>query len=208
MRRDHLLLQWLSIGQALENLRIMTNHPISEEDLLSYCEEALCAVYINGGGLKGDAEVASSKEVPKSVYGAGYQRVLNGGALRDSSSATSVLLSLVGPVFSAHEDDYQEHVCVWGALVARERLILRFRTADIHALAGKIAVSSGKGMKLDPREKKSAGMVIAVLAKMAGVDLSHPYAHTEAIREAAAFHGLLLPEHDDTIVKYLELANK
>ncbi|MNC84246.1 hypothetical protein D3C75_1386970 [compost metagenome] len=52
------------------------------------------------------------------------------------------------------------------------------------------------------------GLVIAVLAKMADIDLSHPYAMVEALREAAALHGLVLPEHDDTIVKYLELAKK
>ncbi|WP_296258250.1 MULTISPECIES: hypothetical protein [unclassified Pseudomonas] len=208
MRHDHLLLQWLTTSQALENLRSMTNQPISEEDLISYCEENLCSVYIDGGGLKGDEQVGSSDEVPKSVYGAGYQRILNAEALRGVSSAGAVLLRLVGPVFSDHEDDFQERVCVWDGLVACERLMVRFSTPDILGLAERFAASTGKKLKLDPREKKSVAMVIAVLAKMAGVDISHPYGDIAAIRASAASYGLVLPEHDDTIAKFLEMAQK
>ncbi|MBJ2229391.1 hypothetical protein JFT67_10110 [Pseudomonas simiae] len=208
MRRDHLLLQWLTIGQALENLRSMTNHPISEEDLISYCEENLCAAYIDGSGVEGDAQVASIDEVSKSVYGAGYQRILNAEVLRNSGSAASVSLRLVGPVLSDQEDDFEERVCVWDMVAVREHLMMRFKTSDILGLAEKIAANSGKSMKLDPRERKSVGMVIAVLAKMAGVDVLHPYGNIDAIRAAAASHGLVLPDHDDTIVKYLELATK
>ncbi|MND36082.1 hypothetical protein D3C76_377140 [compost metagenome] len=208
MRHDHLLLQWLSIDQALENLRSMTRQPIAEEDLISLCEEGVCAVYIDARGLKGGAQVASIEEVPQSVYGAGKQRILNSGVLRGLGSTASLRLTMVGPVLSDDLDDYQERERVWETLVARESLILRFKTSEIHDLVAKITGSSGKGMKLDPREKKSVGLVIAVLAKMADIDLSHPYAMVEALREAAALHGLVLPEHDDTIVKYLELAKK
>lgn len=206
MRRDHLLLQWLSIDQALENLRSMTKEPITEDDLISLCEEDACAVYINAGGVKGGAQVASIEEVSKSVYGAGYQRILNGGALRGLGSATTVSLRMVGPVFSDDADDYEERACVWEALVARESLTLRFKTSDIQMLANRINGSSGEGAKLDVRQQRSAGKVIAVLAKMAGIDLAQPYAVIEAMRQAAGEQGLVLPESDDTIVWYLKLA--
>lgn len=184
----------------------MTKQLISEEDLISFCEEGVCAVYINEVGLKGDAQVASIEEVPQSVQAAGYQRIINSEVLRGSDRAASVLLTMVGPVFSDHADDFQERVCVWEALVARESCIMRFKTSDIQMLAEKITGSSGKDMKLDARRERSTGMVIAVLAKMADIDVSQPYAVIDAIRAAAARHQLVLPESDETIAKYLKLA--
>lgn len=56
---------------------------------------------------------------------------------------------------------------------------------------------------LSTSERASSHKMIAVLAAMAGVDLSKPYAAVEAIKAAAAKQGLELPASDETIVKYL-----
>lgn len=56
---------------------------------------------------------------------------------------------------------------------------------------------------LSTAERASTQKVIAVLAAMAGIDVSKPYAALEAIKASAAKHGLELPASDETIVKYL-----
>jgi hypothetical protein len=57
--------------------------------------------------------------------------------------------------------------------------------------------------ELSTAERASTQKVIAVLAAMAGIDVSKPYAALEAIKASAAKHGLELPASDETIVKYL-----
>lgn len=100
MRLDHLLLQWLSIDQALENLLSITKQPMSEGDLFDLCAEDYCTAYINAEGLEGKTEVATIDEVPQSVYGAGYQKIRNATALRKTSNKAPIRLTMSGPVFS------------------------------------------------------------------------------------------------------------
>lgn len=205
MRSDHQLLQWLSISQALENLRSMTKLPTSDEDLISLCEEDLCAVYINVGGLKGNEQVASIEEVPQSVFGAGHQRVLNSGTLRGLSSTAPTLLRMVGPVFTDCANDFDERNCVWEASVVVGSRDLRFKSSDIQALATNIIGRPGQSVEPEAREKRSLVALIAVLAEMSAVDISAPYKAAAVIQKAAATEGKWVPG-EDTIVKYLKLA--
>jgi len=60
---------------------------------------------------------------------------------------------------------------------------------------------------LHPRERKSVGQIIAVLASMAELDISKPYAAAEAMEAAAASSGLTMPHSSDTTVKFLKMAS-
>lgn len=204
MRRDHQLLQWLSIDQALGNLCNITGEPISEEDLFSLCEEGKCSAYYQAGGIRGNTQVASLEEKPQEVFGAGYQKILNASDLRGALGTGAVQLSLVGPVFSTDPDDYEESRCVWDAVVADSRRKIRFKTTDIQALADTITGPS-RNEALDVRERRSLLALIAVLAQMDSIDLTEPYKAAGIIETGASRLGLWVPG-EDTIVKHLKLA--
>jgi len=57
---------------------------------------------------------------------------------------------------------------------------------------------------LHPRERKSAGQIIAALAAMAKLDLSTPYKADLTLRESAASNGLELPSSPETVKKFLK----
>jgi len=59
---------------------------------------------------------------------------------------------------------------------------------------------------LHPSERKSTEQIIATLAAMAKLDLSTPYKADDALRSAAAFHALELPNSPETTVKFLKAA--
>lgn len=204
MRSDHLLLQWLSIDQALENLSSITKESILEDDLISLCEEGKCDAFYRAEGVRGGTQVASLEEKPQEVYGAGYQKILNVEVLRGSVQTQSVLLRMVGPVLSNEPDDFEEVIRLWEAVVADSRRKIRFKTTDVQALANAIVGGSGEDA-LEARGKRSVGMLIAVLARMEPLDISRPYKAAGVIGKAAATLKLPVPS-PETIVKYLEYA--
>jgi hypothetical protein len=61
---------------------------------------------------------------------------------------------------------------------------------------------------LHDRERRSVGLIIAVLAKVAELDLSKPYAACETLAVAAASYQLEFPSSKETVAKYLKLAVK
>ncbi|HEN8710326.1 MAG: hypothetical protein ACN6QI_14010 [Pseudomonas sp.] len=204
MRRDHQLLQWLSIDQALGNLCNITREPISEEDLLSLCEEGRCSAYYPAGGIRGKTQVASLEEKPEEVFGAGYQKILNASDLRGALGTDSIQFRFVGPVFSTDPDDFEESICLWEAVVADSRRKIRFKTTDIQALADTI-MGPSRNEVLDVREKRSLLALIAVLAQMDSIDITEPYKAAGIIEMSASRLGLWVPG-EDTIVKHLKLA--
>lgn len=81
------------------------------------------------------------------------------------------------------------------------------RTTALRALEEKLLADEAQPEKpLHPSERRSAGQIIAILAAMAGLDLSAPYAADETLRAAAATHGLELPSSPETVVKFLKNA--
>lgn len=81
------------------------------------------------------------------------------------------------------------------------------RTTALRALEEKLLADEAQPEKpLHPSERRSAGQIISILAAMAGLDLSAPYAADETLRAAAATHGLELPSSPETVVKFLKNA--
>lgn len=182
----------------------MTKESILEGDLISQCEEGNCGAFYKADGIRGSTEVASLEEKSQEVYGAGYQKILNVGVLRGSLETAPVLLRMAGPVLSNESDDFEESTRVWEAVAADSRRKIRFKTADVQALANAIVGGSGEDV-LDARGKRSVGMLIAVLARMEPLDISRPYKAAGVIGKAAATLKLPVPG-PETIAKYLEYA--
>lgn len=78
-------------------------------------------------------------------------------------------------------------------------------TAEIATLRQKLALAQPEKL-LHSRESKSVSQIIAVLAAMAELDISAPYAADETLRAAAATSGLELPNSPETVVKFLKAA--
>ncbi|MDB6063321.1 MAG: hypothetical protein JWM78_3424 [Verrucomicrobiaceae bacterium] len=57
-------------------------------------------------------------------------------------------------------------------------------------------------------EKRSISQIIAVLASMAKLDISSPYAADEVLRAEAARAGIDLPSSPETVVKFLKMATQ
>lgn len=206
MRPDHAHLSFLTINQALENLRVMTKQPMTEEDLLTQCEQGHCAAYIRFNGLRGLTQVSGEPgDEPELVDVAGPQKVLNVHRIRSALPGTQVSLTLAGPVFLAADDGFDEVVRVWEALVDPKSGDLGFKPSDIHALSDIISGASPKNYDLDSRERASVNAIIAVLAHMSGLDITKPYAAATTILAAAPVARVVMPTAG-TIRKFLNLA--
>ncbi|MOA30595.1 hypothetical protein D3C78_1516960 [compost metagenome] len=66
-------------------------------------------------------------------------------------------------------------------------------------------IKSKKTREPDPREVRSIGRLLTVLAEMAKLDCSKPYKAAEILFEFAALNEIPLELTDETVVKYLEL---
>lgn len=79
-----------------------------------------------------------------------------------------------------------------------------FMRDDLREIAAARQVAEKK--PLHPSERRSAAQIIAVLAALARLDLSGPYAAEKDLRTAAARLGLELPSSPETVVKFLKAA--
>ena len=204
MRKDLLALPWLTAEQALVALKDLLGYEILLEDLISQCQYNQCEVFV----LTGDTQGTSSTVLPLGetewtikCCAAGPQRVLNPEAL--IAAKNRVKLCLSGAVFTVEEDEPRKYQPIeWEVDIGLEECVVQFQTSKIQDLAGLITALN---KPLDPRERKSMLRIIAVLASMAGIDLSKPYTPYEAIAQKAAEIGVEVG-NDDTVAKYLEAA--
>lgn len=206
MRPDHAHLSFLTVNQALENLRTMTKLAMTEEDLLSQCEQGYCTAYIRLSGVQGLTQVSGEPgDEPESVWVAGVQKILYVQPVRLARSGVPVSLRLVGPVFRDIDDSFDELTRVWDALVDLKDGDLAFKPADVAALADTINGVIPETYDLDTKEQASASAIIAVLAHMSGLNVTKPYAAYDAMKTAAPLARVALPS-PGTIKKFFEMA--
>lgn len=206
MRPDHAHLSFLTVNQALENLRAMTKQPMTEEDLLTQCEQGLCSAYVRLNGVRGLTQVSGEPgDESESVCVAGVQQVLNVQRIRLARNGVPVSLRLAGPVFREADESFDEVTRVWDAMVDLEAGELAFKPADVAALADTINAVIPEVYGLDTKEKASASAIIAVLVHMSGLDVTKPYAAYESMKTAAPLARVAMPSQG-TIKKFFDLA--
>ncbi|MHC8412549.1 hypothetical protein ACYZTR_21165 [Pseudomonas sp. Hz4] len=205
MRKDHALLQWLTLGQALESLQEMTKLPTTAQDLVRLCEEGHCGAYVRinpSAGRCDEAQQDDAGEWTFEVFGAGYQHVANPTLLLDQRKSKAVSVHMTGPVRTELNADSPEiENIAWEASIEPDDQSLYFKTSEISLLAAQINGADD----LDPRERKSINQLIETLAEMAGLDLVHPAADMITIQTATQLSGHKAL-NKDTIIKYLKLA--
>ncbi|WP_141695150.1 hypothetical protein [Pseudomonas graminis] len=205
MRPDHAHLSFLTVTQALENLRAMTKLPMTEEDLLSQCEQGHCTAYSRLIGAQGLTQVSGEPgDEPESVWEAGVQKILDIQPVRLAQAGVPVSLTLAGPVFR-DDDSFEEVTRVWHALVDVKSGDLAFRPSDIAALAEIINGVIPETYDLNTKEKASVSAIIAVLAHLAGLNVGKPYAAYEVLSTAAPLARVALPSKG-TIKKFFDMA--
>lgn len=205
MRKDHALLKWLTLDQALENLQEMTKLATTDQVLVRLCEEGHCGAYVKISSSAGkcvDAIPDDTGEWTFQVFGAGYQHVSNPKFLLDQRKSKAVSVHMTGPVRTEQNADSPEIDNVaWEASIAPDDQSFYFKTSEISLLAAQI---NGADV-IDPRERKSINQLIETLAEMAGLDLVHPAADMITIQRATQLSGHKAL-NKDTIIKYLKLA--
>lgn len=206
MRPDHARLSFLTVNQTLENLRTMTKLAMTEEDLLSQCEQGHCTAYIRLSGVQGLTQVSGEPgDEPESVWAAGVQTILNVQPVRVARSGVPVSLRLAGPVFRDIDDSFDELTRVWDALVDLKNGDLAFKPADVAALAETINGVIPEDYDLKGKEKATASAIIAILVHMSNLDVTKPYAAYESMKTAAALARVAMPS-SGTIKKFFDLA--
>ncbi|WP_283189851.1 hypothetical protein [Pseudomonas sp. PMCC200344] len=179
---------------------------MTEEDLLTQCEEGHCKAYVRLTGGRGLTQVSGEPgDEPESVFVAGIQRVLNPQNIRLARSGAPVSLRLFGPVFREADDSFDEVTRVWDAVVDLKNGDLAFKPADVAALADTINGVIPEAYDLDAKEEASASAIIAVLAYMSGLDVTKPYAAYETMKTAAPLARVAIPS-PGTIKKFFDLA--
>lgn len=208
MDKIYRLMKWLSAEQAVDWLRELTETQITPTELGALCNAGHCAVYVKCQGdkitdeehgvsieLMGDAKVISQIQLVSDQFL---------GAPVSFDSTITVKCDAYGVWgFQDTVPDFQFDRTFY---LGRSRLPV-FKPEDIQALANKLnGVEAPKEKPLHPSERKSASQIIAVLAAMAKLNLAAPYKADEALRAAAAVHGLELPASPETVVKFLKAA--
>jgi predicted nucleic acid-binding Zn-ribbon protein len=129
------LLDYLTIDQAVQWLRAITQTKLTGNDLLDLCESRQCLVYMNVDGINGwDIDAVGNHE----VSGCGIQKVLKPRALKYAGTETTLDIIFEGPVFLESEPGDEAYWTMWeGRTLLTERYAL-FQPADIQALGAKI----------------------------------------------------------------------
>lgn len=204
IRKDLLVLPWLTADQALVLLNSMLGYQIAYQDLISQCQYDHCEAYV----LLRNVEGVSSTPLPNgdidwsmTCYASGPQKVLNPEVL--ISLKRNVKLYLCGTVKDKDEEEPSRYTSVqWEADVNLDSCPVHFKTSCIQQLS-ELIVSTAK--PIDARERKSLYRIIAVLAAMCGIKLNKPYAAYDAMATKAASLGIMLGS-DDTVAKHLQAA--
>jgi hypothetical protein len=135
MDKIYPLLPWLTIEQAVDWIRRLTDSPISKSDLISLCEANQCAMYIDAGhscsGTDEDTWLYN-------VLGSGYQLVRNPKALIQHTETEYILIELFGEVAWGDDDVNRTEDIKWFSTFDRSDVFPIFKSPSVKALAEKI----------------------------------------------------------------------
>lgn len=197
------ILDWLDMSQAANYLSELTEIRLHYPDMMGLCTSDALSAYMDFSELQ--VEVLSDDADAPVSYAIGKGRgKLEMPMMRNHRDRSWVCAT--GPVtLSRNGEDVAE---------ARFRLatsehnapVLCFRRRDIQTLA--VEMHPPQERSIHARERIGIEQVIAVLADMAKVDLSSPYAADEVLRAHAATERLLLPDSPETVTKHLKAAAK
>lgn len=208
MDKVYRLLTWLSAEQAVSWLQDLTKTPITFVELGELCNAGHCGIYVSCSGVKiVDEEQGINVELCGEAKVIGKTQ-LTAGVFADAPISFEGRITVRADAYGVwgHEDIVPDLQFDKTFYLSRSYVPL-FKPSEIEALASKLnGVEEPKEKPLHPSERKSAGQIIAVLAAMAKLDLSTPYAADETLRAAAALHGLELPASQETVKKFLKLA--
>lgn len=146
LKMPYSILKHLSVRQALDHLKSQYAINLKEEDLLSYCEEGHCPVYIET-----PTECGWAEDSDEDHYGVGYQLLLNPKDLL--SPGGEIVLHLQGEV--RYESDVGASVFYadeWKMKTQKTDIRVRILRTDLEALGTLLkstkkrtsAASSGK----------------------------------------------------------------
>ena len=222
MKKIYPLLDWLSMTEAMDWLRTMTETQFRERDLIKLCCLGHCDVYVNFGqsvkGVDGDSFV-------RDVKGTGIQKVMYPHELYRAGVPEIAHIWLYGIAswtdFSGQflEENLEEKID-WVASVLMSEIYPKFKPADIQSLAAKMnGVEENlnannteleelrQQLKQEQIRREAAEAKVAELTQKftnshqesshgpSATSLTFPYAtkHLEAMRDAAVAHWV---EHD------------
>lgn len=199
-------LPWLTTEQALTVLKEITKKEISESVLVDHCKHRNCDIHIFIDGQAGRTEdplPVGEHDWTNECYAEGPQMVVNPDALIGYNYLPLDLCGKVKVRAGEFYDDFTSHDTVtWKSNALLTKPSPQYRTTSIIELGWMI--KSKKTREPDPRETRSIGRLLNVLAEMANLDCSKPYKAAEILFEFAASNGIPLDLTDETIVKYLE----
>ncbi len=195
------IMNWLEFSQAAKYLSELIERRLNYEEMMGLCNDNALPAYMDFSGLR--VEVLDDDADAPISYALGKGRGKIDPPLWRNHCGTSWIYA-TGPATLSHNGE--------GVAEARFRLTasqnnapaLSFCKLDIERLAADINPLQEKA--IHGRERKGIEQIMAVLADMAEIPLSSPYASDEALRAHAATKGLLLPDSPETVVKHLKAA--
>lgn len=204
MRKELMPLPWLTAELSLSALADITKLTITHDLLIQYCHFDLCDAYLFVDGTPGwccDGTLpAEEGGWTTDCFAFGPQKLMDLSGLIDPSRDQ---LALIGAVRTYRNPEAPVYENVEWITSSAPSPTLYFKREDILQLAKKLTEDAGVSTELDPREKRSVSQIIAVLASMADVDISRPYANYPAMAEHAATAGIKFDITASTVKKFL-----
>jgi len=134
MEKAYRLLTWLTVAQATNWLRQLTDTTLSHDDFMQVCEATRTPVYLNCQGWNGTTEARSNQgEITETlVTGAGYCAIEHPSNVYEDGP-----LALIGPVVVGANSKNTEQ-CYWLLPDYDESRRPELMPADIEVLAAKM----------------------------------------------------------------------
>ncbi len=209
MRKELMPLPWLTAELALSALADITKLTITHDLLMQYCHFDLCDAYLFIDGTPGwcceGTLPAAEGGWTTDCFAFGPQRLTDLSGLIDLSRDQ---LLLTGSVRTYRNPEAPVYENVEWITSSAPSPTLYFKRDDILKLAEKLTEDARANTDLDPRERTSVSQIIGVLASMAGVDISRPYALHEAMAKHAASAEIKFDVTDGTVAKFFKLARE
>ncbi len=197
-------LNWLNQSQAANWLAQLAGiDRVKFDDMISLVADGLLPAYMDFEGMNLEL-MGDAVDAPISFaigQGMGEVKKL---MIRDDRGISWV--HAIGPVRSRQTGEKIEAASFRMAASEANAPHLKFRREDVERLASKINPQKEKPIRKD--ERKGIEQIIAVLADLAGVDISKPYPAAEVLSAHAATKGLVLPSSPETIVRHFKAATE
>jgi hypothetical protein len=156
MEKFYRMLDWLSIEQALDWIKILTGTPLLERDLLALRDEGYCDSYLDCVGVIGTSASAGNSLDLIDVTGKGFGCVAELSLLGENDS-----VSVHGEVWEIDDNEV-----FWSAFIPLELRHLKFKPAEIKALAAKMNEEATDASELEAlRQHRDSGLVLMARVK-------------------------------------------